>query len=268
MATSPAGGRGHRAGPRTRPAHRIATRRRTWPPPSVTSSRVEALLGDDAEDLLTSTAATTFAGIDAAPARGPTSSTASSLDTDRRRSRCATCSGCALTAASAGTGYVSILPVDQGIEHSAGASFAPNPQLLRSREHRQARRRGRLQRGRLDLRRARHGRAQVRAQDPLHRQAQPQRAADATPTSSTRSCSARVQQACDMGAAGVGATIYFGSAESDAPDRRGLRGVRGGARARHVHRAVVLPAQLGLQERRHRLPRSRPTSPARPTTSA
>ena len=27
----------------------------------------------------------------------------------------------------AGTGYVSIMPVDQGIEHSAGASFAPNP---------------------------------------------------------------------------------------------------------------------------------------------
>ncbi|MCL4197499.1 MAG: class I fructose-bisphosphate aldolase [Phycisphaerales bacterium] len=26
-----------------------------------------------------------------------------------------------------GSGYVSILPVDQGIEHSAGASFAPNP---------------------------------------------------------------------------------------------------------------------------------------------
>lgn len=29
-----------------------------------------------------------------------------------------------------GTGYVSILPVDQGIEHSAGASFAPNPQYF------------------------------------------------------------------------------------------------------------------------------------------
>ncbi|MGA8164168.1 MAG: class I fructose-bisphosphate aldolase [Waddliaceae bacterium] len=27
----------------------------------------------------------------------------------------------------AGTGYLSILPVDQGVEHSAGASFAPNP---------------------------------------------------------------------------------------------------------------------------------------------
>jgi fructose-bisphosphate aldolase, class I len=30
----------------------------------------------------------------------------------------------------ANTGYVSILPVDQGIEHSAGASFAPNPQYF------------------------------------------------------------------------------------------------------------------------------------------
>ncbi|MDQ3061801.1 MAG: class I fructose-bisphosphate aldolase [Acidobacteriota bacterium] len=29
-----------------------------------------------------------------------------------------------------GTGYLSILPVDQGIEHSAGASFAPNPQYF------------------------------------------------------------------------------------------------------------------------------------------
>jgi fructose-bisphosphate aldolase, class I len=27
----------------------------------------------------------------------------------------------------AGTGYLSILPVDQGVEHSAGASFAPSP---------------------------------------------------------------------------------------------------------------------------------------------
>ena len=37
------------------------------------------------------------------------------------------CSRCSITGGSAGTGYVSILPVDQGIEHSAGASFAPNP---------------------------------------------------------------------------------------------------------------------------------------------
>ena len=30
------------------------------------------------------------------------------------------------------TGYLSILPVDQGIEHSAGASFAPNPEYFDS----------------------------------------------------------------------------------------------------------------------------------------
>lgn len=30
----------------------------------------------------------------------------------------------------AGTGYVSLLPVDQGVEHSAGASFAPNPEYF------------------------------------------------------------------------------------------------------------------------------------------
>jgi len=30
----------------------------------------------------------------------------------------------------AGSGYLSILPVDQGIEHSGGASFAPNPQYF------------------------------------------------------------------------------------------------------------------------------------------
>jgi len=27
----------------------------------------------------------------------------------------------------ANTGYLSLLPVDQGVEHSGGASFAPNP---------------------------------------------------------------------------------------------------------------------------------------------
>ena len=40
---------------------------------------------------------------------------------------CAACSRCSAPAGWRGTGYVSILPVDQGIEHSAGASFAPNP---------------------------------------------------------------------------------------------------------------------------------------------
>ncbi len=56
-----------------------------------------------------------------------------------------------------GTGYVSILPVDQGIEHSAAASFAPNPRYFDPQEHRRAGHRGRLQRRGLHLRRAGHG---------------------------------------------------------------------------------------------------------------
>ena len=52
-----------------------------------------------------------------------------------------------------------------------------------------------------------------------------------------------VEQASDMGAAAVGATIYFGSDESRPADRRGGAGLRAGARAGHGHRALVLPAQ-------------------------
>ena len=74
------------------------------------------------------------------------------------------------------------LPLDpaRGPGHRAlgGRVLRQEPRLLRSREHREARDRGRLQRGGLDPRRARRGGAQVRAQDPLHRQAQPQRVPD------------------------------------------------------------------------------------------
>ena len=107
--------------------------------------------------------------------------------------------------------------------------------------------------------------AQVRPQAPVHRQAQPQRAADATRTQFDQIEFASVQRAWDMGAAGVGATIYFGSDQSHAPDRRDRRGLRGGPPARDVHRPVVLPAQLGLQGRRRRLPpRRRPHGPGQP----
>ena len=76
-----------------------------------------------------------------------------------------------------GTGYLSILPVDQGIEHSAGASFAKNPDYFDAGEHREAGHRRRLQCGRLDVRRARRRRAQIRAQDSVPRQNQSQRTA-------------------------------------------------------------------------------------------
>ena len=51
---------------------------------------------------------------------------------------------------------MSILPVDQGIEHSAAASFAPNPEYFDPENIVRARDRGRVQRGRVHVRRARH----------------------------------------------------------------------------------------------------------------
>ena len=49
------------------------------------------------------------------------------LDTDRSPAVLRNLQGLYNHGRLAGTGYVSILPVDQGIEHTAGASFAPNP---------------------------------------------------------------------------------------------------------------------------------------------
>ena len=113
----------------------------------------------------------------------------------------------------AGTGYVSILPVDQGIEHSAGASFAPNPMYFDPENLVKLAIGGRLQRRRLDARRARIGRAQVRAQIPFivkinHNEFL------SYPNAFDQIRFASVKQAFDMGAVAVGATIYFGSEES------------------------------------------------------
>ena len=77
-----------------------------------------------------------------------------------------------------------------------------------------------------------------------------------------------VEQAFDMGAAGVGATIYFGSDEATRQIQEVAEAFARGPRARHVHRAVVLPAQHGVQEGRRRLPQRRRPHRPRPTTSA
>ena len=59
-----------------------------------------------------------------------------------------------------------------------GRVVRQEPALLRPREHREARDGGRLQRGRLDPRRAGRRRAPVRAPDPVPAQVQPQRVPD------------------------------------------------------------------------------------------
>ena len=158
----------------------------------------------------------------------------------------------------AGTGYVSILPVDQGIEHSAGASFA-QPGLLRSGEHRQAGHRRRLQRRRLHVRRPRLGRrASTRTRSPSS-SSSTTTSCSPTPTTSTRSCSARVEAGLRHGRGRRSAPP-----STSAPTSRPGRSRRSprpspGPRAGHGHGALVLPAQPRLQDHGRRTTTSPPT---------
>src|SRR4026207_1667337 len=113
----------------------------------------------------------------------------------------------------AGTGYASILPVDQGIEHSAGASFAPNPAYFDS---------GNI------VKLAIEGGCNAVASTLGVLGSVSRKYAHkipfilklnhnefiSYPNAYDQIKFASVKQAFDMGAAGVGATIYFGSEES------------------------------------------------------
>ena len=112
-----------------------------------------------------------------------------------------------------GTGYLSILPVDQGIEHSAGASFAPNPAYFDPENI---------------VRLAVEGGCNAVASTLGVMGTVSRRYAHRIPFIVKLNHNefisypnlydqirfASVKQAWDMGAAGVGATIYFGSEES------------------------------------------------------
>ena len=74
-----------------------------------------------------------------------------------------------------GTGYVSILPVDQGIEHSGAASFAPNPKYFDPGNIVELAVEGGCNAVATTFGVLGRGVPAVRPQDPLHRQAQPRR---------------------------------------------------------------------------------------------
>src|SRR2546428_1548597 len=113
----------------------------------------------------------------------------------------------------AGSGYVSILPVDQGIEHSAGASFAPNPIYFDPENI---------------VRLAVEGGCNAVASTLGGLGAVARKYAHKIPflvklnhnefltypNKFDQIFFGQVEQAFEMGAAAVGATIYFGSAES------------------------------------------------------
>ncbi|MBQ6971722.1 MAG: class I fructose-bisphosphate aldolase [Synergistaceae bacterium] len=87
--------------------------------------KIEALLGNEAESLLTHECATITKDMLSLP--GPDFVDRVISMTDRPIPVMRAMQTLFSHGRLAGTGYISILPVDQGIEHSAGASFGPNP---------------------------------------------------------------------------------------------------------------------------------------------
>ncbi len=86
---------------------------------------VREVLGPDADDLLSYESRTISKTALTLP--GPDFVDRSFAKSDRNLTTLRNFQTILNTGRLAGTGYVSILPVDQGVEHSAGASFAPNP---------------------------------------------------------------------------------------------------------------------------------------------
>ena len=112
-----------------------------------------------------------------------------------------------------GTGYMSILPVDQGIEHSAGASFAPNPEYFDPENIVKLAIEGGCNGvastlGVLGLVARKYATKIPFIVKINHNELM------SYPNKHDQRIFADVKQAYDMGAVGVGATIYFGSDES------------------------------------------------------
>lgn len=112
-----------------------------------------------------------------------------------------------------GTGYVSILPVDQGLEHSAAASFAPNPKYFDPLNIVELAAEGGCNAvattfGVLGLASRRYAHKIPLIAKLNHNELM------TLPNKFDQIMFGSVRQAYELGAAGVGATIYFGSEES------------------------------------------------------
>ena len=165
----------------------------------------------------------------------------------------------------ADTGYVSILPVDQGIEHSAGASFAKNPAYFDPENIVKLAIEGGCNAVASTL-----GVLGAVARKYAHRIPFLVKFNHneflTYPNKFDQIFFARVKQARDMGAVAVGATIYFGSPES-------ARQIVEVARRSRTRTRWGWPPSSGATcatppSRRRRTSTSPPTSRARPTTWA
>ncbi len=166
----------------------------------------------------------------------------------------------------AGTGFVSILPVDQGIEHSAGASFAPNPLYFDPENIVKLAIEGGCNAVASTL-----GVLGSVARKYAHKIPFLMKFNHneflSYPNAFDQIMFANIRQAFDMGCTGVGATIYFGSEES----KRQIQEVTEMFHQAHdlgmYTRAVVLPSQFRIQDQGSGLPRRcrsyRPGEPSR-----
>jgi len=113
----------------------------------------------------------------------------------------------------ANTGYLSILPVDQGIEHSAGASFAPNPQYFDPENILKL-----AIEGGCNAVATTFGNLGIMARKYAHKIPFMVKINHnellTYPNKADQIMFGQIKQAWDMGCVSVGATIYFGSDES------------------------------------------------------
>ncbi len=113
----------------------------------------------------------------------------------------------------AGSGYLSLLPVDQGVEHSAGASFAPNPMFFDPKHIVELAIEGGCNGVASTL-----GVLSIVARHYAHKIPMILKINHnellTYPNKFDQTLFASVDQAFDMGACAVGATVFFGSEES------------------------------------------------------
>lgn len=111
------------------------------------------------------------------------------------------------------TGYVSILPVDQGIEHSASASFAPNPEMFDPNNIVKL-----AVEGGCNAVASTYGVLGIVARKWAHHipfiVKINHNELMSYPNTYDQTMFGNIRQCADMGAAGVGATVYWGSPES------------------------------------------------------
>lgn len=174
------------------------------------AKKIADLLGKDADSLLNHTCKISK---DQLTVPGPNHVDQIFMNSDRNNSVLRNLNWMYNSGRLAGTGYLSILPVDQGVEHSGGASFAPNPMYFDPENIVKLAIEGGCNAvastlGVLGLVSRKYSHKIPFVLKFNHNEFL------TYPNKFDQRLFADVKQAYDMGAVGVGATIYFGSDES------------------------------------------------------